>query len=374
VIPANHLIPIPVAADLKVMGNLPRTFEGDRDKSRAFMNDFLLYIAANQGVAGFESPLRRIALILTLIKGPRVDRWVGDMTTWLRGRDPVNDNIEAAWDHFAHEFEEQFRDHTQIQRARQQLDHLKFRFPEIDQYVSEFEDLASMAGYTVGNEETVNLFLKGFENAPDVLSIILGPPLVQTYYDIKERAIAATRSRQLMNAIKKKTFGTFGAFRPPQNRPFFQRTGTAPPPRPQYNSSNAPRAWNSIPVPMDTSARSRAPNRGRWTNANAATVNDAPRKKKGACFNCGIEGHFARECRKATNANRATMEYAADDFWEQYNQEQDAELRTLRTQQPPLTPDNILDNALQMFDRLPDAQKNAFIHKYEGGKEDFPDA
>ena len=68
------------------------------------------------------------------------------------------------------------------------------------------------------------------------------------------------------------------------------------------------------------------------------------------------------------------MEFATDDFWEQYNQEQDAELRTLRTQQPPLTPDNILDSALQMFDRLPDAQKNAFIHKYEGGKEDFPDA
>jgi hypothetical protein len=370
VIPANHLVPIPVAADLKVMGNLPRTFEGDRDKSKAFMNDFLLYVATNQGVAGFESPLRRIALILTLIKGPRVDRWVGDMTTWLRGRDPVNDNVEAAWDHFAHEFEEQFRDHTQTQRARQQLDHLKFKFPEIDQYVSEFEDLASMAGYTVGNEETVNLFLKGFENAPDVLSIVLGPPLVHTYYDIKERAIAATRSRQLMNAIKRKTFGTFGAFRPPQNRPFFQRTGTAPPPRPQFNSSNAPRTWNNVPVPMDTSARSRAPNRGRWTNARAATANDPPRKK-GACFNCGIEGHFARECRKTTKTNRAVAEA---DFWEQYNQEQDTELRTLQMQQPPLTPDNILDNALQMFDQLPDAQKNAFIHKYEGGREDFPDA
>ena len=65
------------------------------------------------------------------------------------------------------------------------------------------------------------------------------------------------------------------------------------------------------------------------------------------------------------------MEFATGDFWEQHNQEQDAELRTL---QPPLTPDNILDNALQMFDRLPDVQKNAFIHKYEGGKEDFPDA
>jgi hypothetical protein len=63
---------------------------------------------------------------------------------------------------------------------------------------------------------------------------------------------------------------------------------------------------------------------------------------------------------------------ANDYFWEQYQQEEDAELRTLRTQ--PLTPDNILDNALQMFDQLPDDQKNAFIQKYEGGREDFPNA
>ena len=158
------------------------------------MNDFLLYIVANRGIPGFESPLHRIALVLTYIKGPRVDRWVGDMTTWLTGQDPVNNNIEAAWDHFAHKFNKQFTDHTQVQRTCQQLDSLKFKFPNVDQYISDFEDLASMAGYTVGNEETVNLFLKGFENTPDVLNLILSPPLVHTYYEIKERAIAATRS------------------------------------------------------------------------------------------------------------------------------------------------------------------------------------
>ena len=128
------------------------------------------------------------------------------------GQDPVNNNVEAAWDHFAHEFNEQFTDHTQVQHARQQLDHLKFKFPDINQYISKFKDLASMVGYTVGNEETVNLFLKGFENALDILSLVLSPPLIHTYYEIKERTIAATRSRQLVNVIKKKTFRTFGGF------------------------------------------------------------------------------------------------------------------------------------------------------------------
>ena len=69
------------------------------------------------------------------------------------------------------------------------------------------------------------------------------------------------------------------------------------------------------------------------------------------------------------------MDHTANEyFWEQYNQEQDTELWTLRTQKPPLTLDNILDNALQMFDQLSDDQKNTFIQKYKGGREDFPNA
>jgi hypothetical protein len=42
--------------------------------------------------------------------------------------------------------------------------------------------------------------------------------------------------------------------------------------------------------------------------------------------------------------------------------------------QEPLTPQNILDNAMRMFDTLPNDQKDAFIQKYEGGQEDFAEA
>ncbi len=154
------------------MGTLPQIFEGEREKADSFMNELLGYLLLNANVAGFESPIRQVALALTLIKGPRVDQWVQNMTTWLRGLDPVNDNVPRVWDYFTETFEQQFSDLTRTQRSRQQLEKLRFKFPDINQYIADFEDLANLSGYTVGNDETINLFLKGFEGA-------LSPPLSQ---------------------------------------------------------------------------------------------------------------------------------------------------------------------------------------------------
>ena len=57
-------------------------------------------------------------------------------------------------------------------------------FPEIDQYISKFEDLASLAGYTVGNKETINFFLRGLPN--DIMEDVLKPPIANTYIGLKE--------------------------------------------------------------------------------------------------------------------------------------------------------------------------------------------
>ena len=176
------------------MGTLPRIFEGEREKADSFMNELLGYLLLNTNVAGFESPIRQVALALTLIKGPHVDQWVRNMTTWLHGLDPVNDNILQVWDYFTKTFEQQFSDSTRMQRSRQQLEKLRFKFPDIDQYITDFEDLANLSGYTVGNDETINLFLKGFEGARDLLHGILAPPLLTTYYELKNRAINVTKS------------------------------------------------------------------------------------------------------------------------------------------------------------------------------------
>ena len=112
------------------------------------------------------------------------------MTTWLRNLDPVNDNVPQVWDYFTTTFEQQFTDSTKMQQSRQQLEKLQFKFPDIDQYIADFEDLTNLSGYTVRNNETINHFLKGFEHTQDVLGGILLPPIPVTYYTIKDRAIS----------------------------------------------------------------------------------------------------------------------------------------------------------------------------------------
>jgi hypothetical protein len=279
------------------MGTPPQTFNGDRRQARDFIEELRGYMRVNIGVPGFESPIHKVALALTFIKGPDVARWAAAMGQWIDGLDQINDNVPAVWDQFLQELEDQFMDSTIGQRSRVELEQLKICFPEIDQYISKFEDLASLAGYTVGNEETINFFLRGLPE--DVMTDVLKPPIANTYNNLKERAIVVTKSKQLISAIKGRHNNAFqNTFRPRQPyRPFFQRNnnyqGQCPMQNFQYNSSNAPTSMRNQPVPMDTSARTCAPvNRGfrnqfRGNAVQTSQDNQCPRPPKGPCFKCG---------------------------------------------------------------------------------------
>ena len=67
---------------------------------------------ANQGVPGFESPIRRITIALTFIKGPQVDGWVEGILNSLEQLHPINDNVEYMYLNFISRFEAQFADST----------------------------------------------------------------------------------------------------------------------------------------------------------------------------------------------------------------------------------------------------------------------
>ena len=141
------------------------------------------------------------------------------------------------------------------------LDTITFKFPEIDQYIANFENLACKAGYTVGNDETVSLFLRGLRSSPDVFERVIDKD-PQNYFQLKDAAIGVTKNCQLLNMLRRNATGINPLQRNYPRVPFFQRTPggpgppQGPPPAPHYNSSNAPPWMRNTPVPMDTSAQS----------------------------------------------------------------------------------------------------------------------
>jgi hypothetical protein len=152
-----------------------------------------------------------------------------------------------------------------------ELDRLKMRFPEVDQYIVDFEELVRRTGYTIGSEETINFFLNGL--TPSILDAVVNPPFPDNYNKYKAKAIQLTKARQMVEAIRARrgipNNRPQNTFNQPQNNfqpcgwgqcPPNQNNPQQPWRQPAYNSSNAPRPnYNNVQVPMDLS-RTRAPN------------------------------------------------------------------------------------------------------------------
>jgi hypothetical protein len=155
----------------------------------------------NNGVPGFESPIRQVALALMLIKGEKVDLWVQNMINSLRRLHPVHHNVPRVWEQFEKAFKDKFMDLTRELRARSQLEQLKFKYPEIDKYIASFEDLIVSTGYNLASQETINLFLKGFNQNRNLLDKVFHPPVPVMYKSMKKQLIAIVKSMQLVNSI-----------------------------------------------------------------------------------------------------------------------------------------------------------------------------
>jgi len=73
------------------------------------------------------------------------------------------------------------------------------KFPEIDDYIARFEDLARIAGYDANSGAVFQLFTKGLPD--DILKEVLTNPTPVTYVELKEKTIKATRAKVLINNI-----------------------------------------------------------------------------------------------------------------------------------------------------------------------------
>jgi hypothetical protein len=129
------------------------------------------------------------------------------------------------------------------------LESIKMKWPFIDQYIQDFEQLTRDAGYILGDAPTNRLFARGLVES--IGKDVFKPAPTDDYQVMKRRAIDSVTSQKAIQQVFQKGGGgitNWGRFNQQQRQP--------QPPQDRfqgYNSSNAPRHLNNIPVPMDLS-------------------------------------------------------------------------------------------------------------------------
>jgi Retrotransposon gag protein len=108
--------------------------------------------------------------------------------------------VQEVWDTFIQEFNNHYSNSQLQQRARLDLDKCKMCFPNVDQYISDFEDLVQQASYTICNKETIGFFLNGL--TPSILDEVIRAPFPMTYNKYKTKAVEITKGRQMIELIQ----------------------------------------------------------------------------------------------------------------------------------------------------------------------------
>ncbi len=148
------------------------------------------------------------------MQGPEVAKWTRGVRAWLLQLTPAQ-NTEDIWTEFLTKFDKHFQDSQRHQKARDKLNSLCMKFPKVDTYVSDFEQLVRKALYTLGSPKMNQHFIAGLPM--NVAEDVLKDPEPTTYLEILCKTLASIQSKQTIWALfKKGNPGQTNNYCPPQ--------------------------------------------------------------------------------------------------------------------------------------------------------------
>ena len=149
----------------KLSGQQPTIFEGDHQKSEAFMQEWNIYRGINHFTPQLVNPFSRVLMFLSFIKGDKVQEWTQEQLRWAvnyMGQAPGNNNHEYLWTTISNAFFQAFTNITCTVDAQTDIKSLKMKGENgLDDYISPFERLARLGGYNLADCAIIDMFVNG---------------------------------------------------------------------------------------------------------------------------------------------------------------------------------------------------------------------
>ena len=176
-----------------VKEKLPEIFKGNPSKAEHFIYQFAAYFMAHDNELVLASPVTRVVLTLSQVKGEEVDKWVDQQLQWLKVQDWQDLKVRSA---FVETFFEQF-----MPKGRwQNVTRIEMKWPYIDEYISNFEKAHVHSRQPLKRTDQVQQFIKGL--AGSMKRAMTNK--FQTYEKAKKQASHIMGVQKLLHQIYKK--------------------------------------------------------------------------------------------------------------------------------------------------------------------------
>jgi len=127
---------------------------------------FQIYQGMNPNAEVMTNPYRRTMTFLSYIRGPLVDDWVQEQAQWLIDQTTVEvlQTEENLWNTIDTRFRQAYTDTAESAKAQHELKTLHMTKDNLDDFISQFQNLANKAGYDLDQRVTLDLFQNGLPN------------------------------------------------------------------------------------------------------------------------------------------------------------------------------------------------------------------